>query len=119
MRETGKGRGIGIIAEELGAATSGMVAGAERTAEVEEEGKAHEGTLQRAVEAARYMMTTDALRLLLLRDRHPGGSLKICTRIEGADDHMVLEMRVLGSWSRAFFFFSLSVFLEDNLTVGL
>ena len=109
MRETRKGRGIGIIAEELGAATSGMVAGAERTAEVEE-GKAHGGMFQRAVVPARYMMTTDALRLLLLRDRHPGGSPKICTRIEGADEHMVLEMRVLGSWSRAFFFFSLSLF---------
>ena len=118
MRETRKGRGIGIIAEEIGSATTAMVVRAERTAEVEE-GKAHEGTLQRAVEAARYMMTTDALHLLLLRDRHPGGSPKICTRIEGADDRMVLEMRVLGSWSRAFFFFSLSVFLEGNLIVGL
>ena len=116
MRETRKGRGIGIIAEEIGSATTAMVAWAERTAEVEE-GKAHEGT-QTAVVPARYMMTTDALRLLLLRDRHPGGSPKICTRIEGADEHMVLEMRVLGSWSRALFFFSL-FFLQGNLTVGL
>ena len=105
MRETRKGRGIGIIAEEIGSATTAMVARAERTAEVEER-KAHEGTLQRAAVVVRYTMTTDALRLLLLRDRHPGGNPKICTRIEGADDRMVLEVRVLVSWSRAFFFFS-------------
>jgi hypothetical protein len=103
MRETRKRRGIGIIAEALGDATSAMIAGAERTAEVE--GKAHEGMAQTAVAPAHYTMTTDALRLLLLRDRHPGGSPKICTRIEGADDRMVLEVRVLGSWSRAFFLF--------------
>ena len=109
MRETGKGRGIRIIAEAIGSATTAMVAWAERTAEVEEM-KAHGGMFQRAVVPARYMMTTDALLLLLLRDRHPGGSPKICTRIEGADEHMVLEMRVLVSWSRAFLFFSLSRF---------
>lgn len=95
MRETREGRDIGIVAEDLGDATSAMMGGAERTAE----GKAHDGMPQRAVEAARYTMTTDALRLLLLRDKHPGGSPKICTRIEGADDHMVLEVRVLGSSS--------------------
>ena len=113
MRETGKGRGIGIIAEELGDATTAMIAGAERTAEVE--GRAHGGMPQTAVEPARYTMTTD---VLLLRDRHPGGSPKICTRIEGADDRMVLEVRVLGSWSRSFFSL-FSFFLFGNLIVGL